>query len=265
MIPLSLALVLTTLTLVAWGLAATLQALVWGSILAGLAAAGCLVVAVLQRRGQYAADDSEPLASPGQPAVPVPPGPGLGGSITVVDPADTAASQPGGGGETLAPGPGSAPLGAGTATGPDLAASLVPTAPGDDAGTGAGAGSGWLGSHIASKEPESLAGATAPEPTRADPVAAPAAPPVQPRLPEDPPDEPPIEQVAVADALRIAQLDADVLVIDGRPRYHRAGCPHLEGRQPMPLPVSTARRAGFTPCAVCQPDAALLPLVRGRR
>src|SRR5262249_55491429 len=44
---------------------------------------------------------------------------------------------------------------------------------------------------------------------------------------QDPPGEPPQEEVSAPDALRVAGLDVDVQVVDGRPRYHLADCPHL--------------------------------------
>ncbi len=65
-------------------------------------------------------------------------------------------------------------------------------------------------------------------------------------------------------ALRVAQMDDEVLVVDGHPRYHLAGCPALAGAGTIPLAVSAARRGGFTPCAVCAPDAALLARSRDR-
>lgn len=74
----------------------------------------------------------------------------------------------------------------------------------------------------------------------------------------DPPDEPAAQVVAVADAARVARMSAPVLVIDGRPRYHIAGCVHLLGRESEPLPVSEAVELGFTPCSLCEPDSALL-------
>jgi hypothetical protein len=77
--------------------------------------------------------------------------------------------------------------------------------------------------------------------------------------------EPPVEDVPVRDALRVAQLDDSVQVVDGHPRYHLGECPTLSGAQPVPLPVSAARRAGFTPCAVCAPDSTLLTRSRDRR
>ena len=75
---------------------------------------------------------------------------------------------------------------------------------------------------------------------------------------EDPADEPPIQRVSPADARRVAQIDADVVVVDGRPRYHLPQCSHLVGKQHEPLPVNEAVELGFTPCAWCEPDSALL-------
>lgn len=75
---------------------------------------------------------------------------------------------------------------------------------------------------------------------------------------EDPPDEPPVQQVAPVDAARVARLAIEVLVVDGRPRYHLAGCQHLLGRESEPLPVGEAVELGFTPCSLCEPDTALL-------
>jgi hypothetical protein len=74
---------------------------------------------------------------------------------------------------------------------------------------------------------------------------------------QDPPGEPPREEVSAPDALRVAGLNADVQVVDGRPRYHLADCPHLTDREAVPLPLAEAREAGFTPCALCRPDATL--------
>jgi hypothetical protein len=74
----------------------------------------------------------------------------------------------------------------------------------------------------------------------------------------DPPDEPAPQQVTVGDAARVAQLATEVLVVDGRPRYHLPGCVHLLGRESEPLPVGEAVELGFTPCSLCEPDSALL-------
>ncbi|GAA0914492.1 hypothetical protein [Virgisporangium aurantiacum] len=79
---------------------------------------------------------------------------------------------------------------------------------------------------------------------------------------EDPSDEPPAQRVSPAEVARVAQLDADVLVIDGRPRYHLPGCVHLLGREHESLPVSEAVELGFTPCGLCEPDSTLLARVR---
>jgi hypothetical protein len=79
---------------------------------------------------------------------------------------------------------------------------------------------------------------------------------------EDPPDEPVAQQVSAADAARVARMTNDVLVIDGRPRYHLAGCVHLLGRDSEALPVHEAAELGFTPCGLCEPDSALLAEAR---
>ena len=76
--------------------------------------------------------------------------------------------------------------------------------------------------------------------------------------------EPGIEQVTVRDALRVAQLSDEVVVVDGLPRYHLGGCPTLSGVDTTPLAVSVARRGGFTPCAVCGPDGTFLARLRSR-
>jgi len=75
---------------------------------------------------------------------------------------------------------------------------------------------------------------------------------------EEPPDEPIAQRVAPSDAARIARMSTEVLVIDGRPRYHVAGCVHLLGRPHEPLPVNEAVDLGFSPCGLCEPDSALL-------
>ncbi|NBE83743.1 hypothetical protein [Micromonospora rubida] len=82
--------------------------------------------------------------------------------------------------------------------------------------------------------------------------------PVDPDLAAVPPDEPPALLVSPSDAALVAQLDTEVQVVDGRPRYHLADCPHLFGRVAEPLPAAEAVRLGFTPCAGCAPDTVLL-------
>ncbi len=70
---------------------------------------------------------------------------------------------------------------------------------------------------------------------------------------DDPDDEPLPQAVQPADAVRVARLDADVLVVDGRPRYHLAECPSLVGRLAEPIPVGEAVELGFSPCGLCRP------------
>jgi hypothetical protein len=71
-------------------------------------------------------------------------------------------------------------------------------------------------------------------------------------------DEPPIQHSSAADVARVATLDAEVLVIDGRPRYHVPTCPHLLGREHEALPAHEAVELGFTPCSACAPNDVLL-------
>ncbi|WP_416903180.1 hypothetical protein [Micromonospora echinospora] len=133
-----------------------------------------------------------------------------------------------------------------TATGPRRTAG--PTVPAQFAPTTDGTGdSGWRqppGSPVAEPEPPGPPGAPAAEIRDDDPGPA--------------DDEPGVQEVSPADAARVARLDTEVLVVDGRPRYHVADCLHLLGREPEPLPASEAVELGFTPCADCAPDTVLL-------
>ncbi|WP_239169365.1 hypothetical protein [Paractinoplanes deccanensis] len=70
---------------------------------------------------------------------------------------------------------------------------------------------------------------------------------------DDPDDEPLPQAVRPADAVRVARLDDEVLVVDGRPRYHLPDCPHLVGRLTEPIPVGEAVELGFSPCGLCRP------------
>jgi hypothetical protein len=79
---------------------------------------------------------------------------------------------------------------------------------------------------------------------------------------EDPPDEPAPQLTSPADAARVARLPIEVLVVDGRPRYHLVGCVHLHGRDAEALAVSEAVELGFTPCSLCEPDSALIAEAR---
>ena len=74
-----------------------------------------------------------------------------------------------------------------------------------------------------------------------------------PREEEDPADEPPVEWIRPADAVRVARINTEVLVVDERPRYHVANCPHLTGRSTEPLPAAEAVELGFSPCGLCRP------------
>jgi hypothetical protein len=77
--------------------------------------------------------------------------------------------------------------------------------------------------------------------------------------------DPPVEEAEVTDLLLVVDVTDEVLVIDERPRYHLAGCVHLVGRTPIPLPLDEAKADGFTPCAECEPDRNLAERVRARR
>ena len=68
-----------------------------------------------------------------------------------------------------------------------------------------------------------------------------------------------------ADALVVSELTDEVRVLDERPRYHLADCPWLASRASLGLPVDEARQLGFTPCAVCRPDATLATRERAAR
>lgn len=89
---------------------------------------------------------------------------------------------------------------------------------------------------------------------RAVPAGAPEPPG---RTPPDQDVEPDEEDTDAADALVVSELTDEVRVLDERPRYHLAACPWLAARASLGLPVDEARRLGFTPCAVCHPDADL--------
>lgn len=69
--------------------------------------------------------------------------------------------------------------------------------------------------------------------------------------------EPGEEDTDAADSLVVADLTDEVRVLDERPRYHLVECSWLAGRDSLALPINEARQLGFTPCAVCSPDAAL--------
>jgi hypothetical protein len=78
-------------------------------------------------------------------------------------------------------------------------------------------------------------------------------------------DEPAEEPTDAADLLVVAGLSDEVRVVDERPRYHLGRCTWLLGRPTLALPISEARQLGFTPCAVCGPDAVLAERHRDKK
>jgi hypothetical protein len=62
---------------------------------------------------------------------------------------------------------------------------------------------------------------------------------------------------APARTAEAAAVSGTVLVVEGRPRYHVAGCRYLTGKDADEVPVEKARSDGFTACGVCKPDEAL--------
>ncbi len=80
-----------------------------------------------------------------------------------------------------------------------------------------------------------------------------------------PAGEPAEEDVEVTDLLLVVDLDDEVLVVDEHPRYHLAGCPALEGRTAVAVPMVEARTDGFTPCATCRPVRHIADVERARR
>ena len=134
---------------------------------------------------------------------------------------------------------------------------MTATAPG---GTAAAAGSTTTGPETADGARSAVSEpGSADAPSDAAETAAAAV-----ALPENLPD-PDVEDVEVTDLLLVVDLKDDVFVLDEHPRYHLAGCVHLRGRTPLPLPHDEARTDGFTPCAVCEPDHTLADQVRARK
>ena len=297
MILLSLALVVATATTLAWGVFASSDPLIWASLAAGLGAVASVAGSVVRHRRHLVPDavpdagqqrtgstavgaasagvDPVPSPAPSRPAASAPAAPAAGppaptGTQPGYEPGTEPATQP-------RPQPGTqSGTGSGTESG---------TQPGTEPGTRAGSRpwpwstpppgapetgtrSGWTGPVPVPPPPAD----EPPPPTAAEPQPPPAEPETHAPHDPEPAGEPAVEQVAVRDALRVAQLDDEVLVVDGRPRYHLAGCPTLTGAEAgaagpavtVPLAVSAARRGGFTPCAVCGPERTLLARSRER-
>ncbi|MER7011276.1 hypothetical protein ABT324_07595 [Saccharopolyspora sp. NPDC000359] len=72
-------------------------------------------------------------------------------------------------------------------------------------------------------------------------------------------EEPAEERSNAAEA---ARPDAQVLVIDERPRYHVRTCEWIGSRKTVKLSLREARELGFTPCALCAPNATIAAEVR---
>jgi hypothetical protein len=270
---LSLALIVASAVTLTWGLFAGNDPLVWVSLAAGLGAVALIAGSVVRHRRNLLTD-GVPDAGPATA------GPAAVGSASAgVDPAPSPTPY------RAAPAPPAGPVSPpGTWTG----AQSWPWATPPPGGTpDAGPRSGWTGPVSAADPPPAAPAAPAPPtadtpaasawadatapPATAPPATAPPAtapPATVERVAEPPPEvesaEPGIEQIAVRDALRVAQLQDEVVVVDGYPRYHLAECPTLTDAQPVPLAVSVARRGGFTPCARCRPDATLLARARAR-
>ena len=81
----------------------------------------------------------------------------------------------------------------------------------------------------------------------------------------DPDPEPAEEDTGATDPPAVSDLEATVVVIDQRPRYHLQRCSWLGERETLPLSVWRARELDFTPCARCAPDATLLAAARESR
>ncbi|SFS33702.1 hypothetical protein [Saccharopolyspora flava] len=60
-----------------------------------------------------------------------------------------------------------------------------------------------------------------------------------------------------SNAAEAADRDAEVVVIDERPRYHVRTCEWLGDAETLPLKLGEARELGFTPCARCAPNATI--------
>jgi hypothetical protein len=148
----------------------------------------------------------------------------------------------------MAAGPGAA-----AGTGKDAAEATAEKAASGSTATGGATATGLAGSHATPVTGGPGAGKTPASGAHADAEGA-----------ADLPD-PPAEEVEVTDLLLVVDLTDEVFVIDERPRYHLAGCVHLRGHTPIPLPIDEARTDGFTPCAVCAPDRNLAERVRAKK
>jgi hypothetical protein len=216
--------------------------LLLASIVTTVAAAGLLYLGVRRRDGapEQATATAAPDASAAQRTEVPAAAKGSDGSTPVAHrPAKASGGRP-----STAPGPAAtepAPIGSG-----DVPPVRTGDAPPVKAATSAGVGAGAGGPDGGSADRTAVRTAEAAG-------AAPAE-----SVDDDPPDEPAIEGSTLGDLARIAALDDEVVVVDGRPRYHLRECGTLDGRESEGLPVSEAAELGFTPCAQCAPVAGLL-------
>jgi hypothetical protein len=243
MIVVSLLLILVAVTLLVLGLVGGSSTLLISSIVASLLAAVALVIGARQaaaaRRATVRPDDFAPL----------PP-------LSPREEEDDDEPLPPRAHEEYDEEPGlSAAYAAGSRdaeehlTGPDATQRVQPDA---DLYDDAAAGPTSSGQTAGPASPEAADFDPPPPPPPAPPAARESADFDEPD-PDDPDDEPLPQAVRPADAVRVAQLDAEVLVVDGRPRYHLADCPHLVGRLTEGLPVAEAVELGFSPCGQCRP------------
>lgn len=65
------------------------------------------------------------------------------------------------------------------------------------------------------------------------------------------------EKSDAADVQIVSELDIEIVVVDEYPRYHLTDCEWLASRDTIPLGIGEARQLGFTPCALCTPDATI--------
>jgi hypothetical protein len=221
MIPVSLLLILVAVTLLVLGLTGGSSNLLISSIVASLLAAVALVISARQTAAKRVAEE---------------PAPEFAAPEFEPDPAPTYAAEPEfaeAARDTVQFEPIADPVAG------DLSDDEAPVPTAADTAGSAGAASAPAASASAP-----AASAAEPEPVEEE-FDEPDA--------DDPDDEPLPQAVRPADAVRVARMDAEVLVVDGRPRYHLADCPHLVGKLTEPIPVNEAIELGFSPCGLCRP------------
>lgn len=75
-------------------------------------------------------------------------------------------------------------------------------------------------------------------------------------------DRPATDRPAPDRPAPVAGPDAEVWVVDGRPRYHAQGCLIIEGQSAEPISRAEAARDGFMACSMCEPDVSRGPARR---